>query len=134
MCWIMLNPSRADEVRDDPTIRRCTGFARQWGFGSMVVVNLFAFCTADPAELRRVDDPVGPGNDDAIRAGASRADIVVAAWGRHGALRGRDADVTKMVQGHDVRALGRNLDGSPTHPLYVRADTSPEPFMEITAP
>src|SRR5262249_6763346 len=81
VCWVMLNPSSADEHRDDPTIRRCVGFSQSWGYAGLVAVNLFASRTPDPAALWSVADPVGPGNDAAIRGAAAGASLVVAAWG-----------------------------------------------------
>src|SRR5262245_19133112 len=66
VCWVMLNPSTADAEQDDPTIRRCVGFARSWGAGGIIVVNLFAFRASDPKALLRAADPVGPDNDGHI--------------------------------------------------------------------
>src|SRR5512135_1752078 len=64
--FLLLNPSIADEVTNDPTSVRCERRARRWGFGGLIVTNLFALCATDPAGLRRVADPIGPENDAAI--------------------------------------------------------------------
>ena len=80
--FLMLNPSKADEERNDATIRRCVGFARDWGYGILDVVNLFALMSTDPKALLKADDPVGPDNDVAIRAALEIADTVVPAWGQ----------------------------------------------------
>jgi len=127
--FIMLNPSTADAARDDPTIRRCVGFARRWGFGSVEVVNLFAYRATRPAALRRVGDPVGRSNDTHILEAVRRARRVVAAWGDQGRLFGRDAEVIDRLR--DVArlwCLGTTRLGCPRHPLYLRGTTSLEPF------
>jgi hypothetical protein len=125
--FLMLNPSTADAFRLDPTVRRCVGFAQSWGAGSVEVTNLFALRSTQPAGLRAVDDPVGPGNDDAIVAAAVAADVVVAAWGVHGTYRDRAQAVAAALasEGITLRCLRVTRGGHPGHPLYVPADTSP---------
>src|SRR5581483_9586135 len=81
--FIMLNPSTADAETDDPTIRRCLGFAKAWGYGTLVVTNLFAYRATDPAELAKAGDPVGPDNDTRLWSEAQLSDLVVCAWGNH---------------------------------------------------
>lgn len=127
VAFIMLNPNRADATRDDPTIRRCIGFARDWGFGTLRVVNLFALCARAPAALGRVDDPIGPRNDDYVRRWTRRADAVVAAWGIHGDLLERGRHVLRSLRRRGIApmCLGRTKAGHPRHPLYLRADTRP---------
>jgi hypothetical protein len=133
--FVMLNPSTADAVRDDPTIRRCIGFARRWGCRELLVTNLFALRTPDPRALRRADDPVGPENDRYLRDAAGRvadtAGLLVAAWGTHGALDGRDVAVLALLREVMGRApagaarmahLGLTAGGLPRHPLFVRGD------------
>ncbi|MFW5815779.1 MAG: DUF1643 domain-containing protein [Wenzhouxiangella sp.] len=119
-----LNPSTADAKRDDPTIRRCTRFARDWGYGSLVVTNLFAFRATDPAELKAVADPVGPRNDHWIRRMAARSDIIVAAWGNHGSWLGRSEHVCRMLSGR-LYCLRLTAAGQPAHPLYLPANLKP---------
>jgi|SRR5690349_11377452 len=123
--FIMLNPSTAGARQDDPTIRRCIGFARAWGFARMDVVNLFALRATHPADLRRARDPVGAGNDRAIAAAARRADLVVAAWGVHGALAARDRAVRALLADRPLHCLGVTRAGHPRHPLYLPAATRP---------
>ena len=112
----------ADHMRDDPTIRRCIGFARDWGFGRLVVVNLFALRSTSPRALRRAPDPVGPRNDRWIARLAADAELVIAAWGALGNYRDRARLVTSTLS--DLYCLGRTRDGSPRHPLYVRRDAA----------
>jgi hypothetical protein len=137
VCWIMLNPSTADAELDDPTIRRCLRFARSWGYGGIVVHNLFALRATDPAELRRHPDPVGPGNDEWLTRGTSAA-LTVAAWGTHGALAGRADQVRTMLTRAGVRLhhVGLTRAGAPRHPLYLPATCTPEQLTddeEVTA-
>ena len=122
--FVLLNPSTADETANDPTITRCIGFARRWGFGSLLAVNIFALRSTDPKGLRRIDDPVGPGNDRAIRRVIKSADLVVAAWGGHGKYLDRGRRVLTMLP-DDAVCLGINRDGAPKHPLYIPGDTEP---------
>lgn len=120
VAFCLLNPSAADDRRDDPTIRRCVRFARRWGYGGVVVVNLFALRATDPRALGRSADPVGPANDRAIRDAARRARLVVAGWGSRGALRRRADEATALLAGARVVTFGVTRDGQPRHPLYVR--------------
>lgn len=135
-CFIMLNPSTADAVKDDNTVRRCLSFARAWGCGELVVVNLFAYRATDPAALKTAADPVGPGNDDHIVRAARAAGRVVAAWGVHGTYKGRDAAVAALLAAHSVPllCLGTTRDGRPRHPLYVRGGTPLVSLPDAAAP
>jgi hypothetical protein len=122
VAFIGLNPSTADATADDPTIRRCVGFAKAWGFGGVAVVNLFAFRATDPRELKRAADPTGPENDAHLLAVATEASKVIAAWGVHGSHRGRDEEVIELLRGTGVRVacLERTNAGHPRHPLYAK--------------
>ncbi len=122
VCFVMLNPSVADAARDDPTLRRCLGFARAWGFGALDVCNLFAYRTTDPAALASARDPVGPRNDRYLARAFGRATLVVAAWGAGGVLGGRAGEVAAAAR-CELRCLGLTKGGQPRHPLYVRAAT-----------
>jgi hypothetical protein len=126
----MLNPSKADHVENDPTVRRCIGFAEAWGYGGVDVVNIFALRSTDPLELYGHDDPIGPENDAAILSAAAGAARVVAAWGHHGALRHRGSDVLRLIErsGRTVECLGMTKDGYPRHPLYIRGSVEPVPY------
>lgn len=123
VCFVMLNPSVADADRDDPTIRRCMGFAKTWGFGALDVVNLYAFRATRPADLFRAADPFGPDNDQWILEMASRAALVIAAWGNHGAWR----SATVLPSLGAAYCLGMTAAGQPRHPLYVRRDRKVTP-------
>lgn len=118
--FVLLNPSTADEERDDPTMRRCCGFARRWGYGGIEVLNLFAWRSAAPAALRTVADPVGPRNDAVLRESIASAALVVFGWGNHALFRDRAPDFLRRVRPRG-RAfhLGLTLAGQPRHPLYV---------------
>jgi hypothetical protein len=121
-----LNPSTADAERNDPTIRRCIAFARNWGYAGLCMTNLFAYRATKPADLVAADDPVGPDNDAWLREVAEHAAIVVAAWGVHGVFRGRgDAVVTMLPRLHCLRPT---KDGHPGHPLYLPQGLSPVPW------
>ncbi len=125
--FIMLNPSTADAEMDDPTIRRCIGFARRWGFQELKVGNLFALRATDPRELKRVSDPIGPENDRYLMHMSGSADAVIAAWGAHGIYRNRSQHVLGLLEG-TVECLGLTKQGYPRHPLYLRADAAREPI------
>lgn len=130
VCWVMLNPSTADADEDDPTIRRCMAFARAWGYGGIVVRNLFALRATDPRELRRHPHPVGPRNDRFLLARPASVAVTVAAWGADPAAWGR-AEVVRCLMaatGTELWCLGTNLDGSPKHPLYIKSTTCLTPF------
>ncbi|MDS0280056.1 DUF1643 domain-containing protein [Halomicroarcula sp. S1AR25-4] len=127
IAFVMLNPSTADETEDDPTIRRCLGFAEDWGYGSLLVGNLFAYRTSDPADLRDVDDPVGPENDQHLRDICDEADKVIVAWGTDGDLHDREREFVEKLD-VDLYALDTTKDGHPNHPLYQPADAEPELF------
>jgi len=122
MVFIMLNPSTADEVDNDPTVQRCQTRALRSGHGGVTVLNLFAWRATFPQELTAADDPVGPENDAAIRSWTDMPYATyVAAWGTWGRLLGRGSDVSRHLQERGVRlmTLGVNKDGSPKHPLYL---------------
>lgn len=121
--FILLNPSTADAARDDPTIRRCIGFARAHGFGSLEVVNLFALRTPSPRVLLKSQAPVGPRNNLYIREAAARASTIITGWGNHGAHRGRSRAVRAILARFPVVVcLGLTKMGEPRHPLYVARD------------
>lgn len=129
--FVMLNPSTADAEVDDPTIRRCVGFARQLGAGGLLVVNLYAYRATKPADLFRAEDPVGPDNDEVLLETAWDADlaggILIAAWGAN-ARPDRVEHVLALTDGVPWRALGVTAAGAPRHPLYVPASTAPTPW------
>jgi hypothetical protein len=134
-CFVMLNPSTADAVIDDNTIKRCMGFALRWSCGELFVANLFAFRATDPLDLLRAVDPIGPGNNDYVIGAACRAHEsggpVVAAWGTHGGHSDRDRYVMSLLTqtlGIPVQCLGTTAEGYPRHPLYLRKEAALEPY------
>ena len=134
---VMLNPSTADAVKDDPTIRRVIGFARNAGCGSVQVLNLFAIRATDPREMLAADDPVGPENDEhlarELRMAKGDGRFVLAAWGAHGGHMSRDFHVMhKLVDGVEWRCLGRTHQGHPRHPLYVPTIQAMVPLAKET--
>lgn len=137
--FIMLNPSTADAKVNDATIRRCIGFAKRWGYSSLAVGNLFAFRATDPKELAAVEllrAQVGPMNDDALKTLMGEADRIVVAWGSNklrGAVKKRVEVLLRLAREEGQRTLfsvGTTRDGSPRHPLYVRADAEPREWPE----
>ena len=123
----MLNPSTADEMRNDPTIERCQRRARAMGCGSLWIANLFAFRATRPEDLRRAADPEGPENAGFLRDWSGAAGLTIVGWGVHGGLLGQAARVAPDLPG-DVRHLGLTKDGHPRHPLYVPYAIRPEPW------
>lgn len=126
--FVMLNPSTATEVQNDPTVERCERRARTLGFGGFRVTNIFAWRDTDPKLMRAAADPVGPANDDAIRDSCDWADRVIAAWGTHGAHldRGRHVEALLRATGHPLYHLGLTQQGHPKHPLYIAYTQQPE--------
>jgi len=134
-CFIMLNPSTADETQDDPTIRRCKGFAARFGRGTLEVVNLFAWRATNPRDL--IDsceagiDIIGPENDRHIVEAVNAATLVICAWGNHGTYGGRNKAVLDLIRAQGVvpKALRINAKSlQPAHPLYLPGGLTP---MEI---
>ena len=133
IAFIMLNPSTADEEHNDPTIRRCIGFARAWGFDDLEIGNLFAYRSTDPDALAAVTDPVGPDNDAALQDIARGAHMIIYAWGSWKGVFKRSWEASRMIaemQPHTY-CLGVTKTGEPAHPLYLAADTQPVPFVRV---
>jgi hypothetical protein len=119
--FVMLNPSTATELQNDPTVERCERRARALGFGTFTVTNIFAWRDTDPRALYRATDPIGEANDQAILEAARTADQVICAWGTHGAHMGRGAAVQTLLRGlgKPLHTLGITQAGHPKHPLYI---------------
>ena len=130
--FVMLNPSTADATADDPTIRRCVGFAKSRGYARLVVTNLFAFRATNPADMRgrTLAELVGPDNDEYLISVARAADAVVCAWGANGNLYRRKETVKRMLSEIPVNltALKMTKHGDPQHPLYIAGKTMPVAF------
>lgn len=127
--FIMLNPSTAEAEQDDPTIRRCIGFTRLWGYGQLRVVNLFAFRTSKPAGLRTAADPIGPENGEYLSQAVQKA-RVVCAWGVDGRYLDQDLVMLRRLAQLEVQpfALEVTKGGHPKHPLYVSFSRNPLSF------
>lgn len=119
LAWLLLNPSTADETKDDPTMRRCAQYSATWGYGGMVVLNIFALRSTDPRQLYKHEAPIGPDNDATIEA-RLRGLPGVAAWGAHGAHLGRGLRLRARYP--NLKVFGLTKGGQPKHPLYQRAD------------
>ncbi len=133
IAWVALNPSTADEVQDDPTIRRMSGFAKQWNYGGLVVLNIFAYRATDPREMKAQSDPVGAGNLSAgmvCDIAQNGVELFVACWGAHGSHLDRAAAVCRVFDSLQIplHCLGTTKDGNPKHPLYLSRMTKLERF------
>ena len=129
--FVMLNPSTADANVDDKTIQKCMTYAAGWGYGSLLVGNLFALRSTDRTALKKAvaagNDPVGPENDSHLHELLEQAHLVVCGWGTDGALLGRDQEVLALLDGRG-HALKETQDGHPNHPLYLKATLLPMPY------
>jgi len=126
--FIMLNPSTATEVQNDPTVERCERRARALGFGAFRVLNIFAWRDTDPKAMRAAADPIGPKNDAAIRRGCKWSDKIICAWGTHGAHLDRGTQVTSLLRKTKLPLyhLGLTKHGHPKHPLYIAYAEQPQ--------
>lgn len=137
VAFLMFNPSTADDMQDDPTIRKCIGFAKRWGYGRLVILNLFGIRGTDPRIVARVDDPVGPMNDYHIVNALKGCREVICAWGCGGHMKGelqkRPGYVMNLIEEHrfstPIRCLGYSEDGSPRHPLMLAYTTEREQYF-----
>ncbi|QEW22585.1 hypothetical protein LA6_004817 [Marinibacterium anthonyi] len=127
LLYIMLNPSKATEIQNDPTVERCERRARALGYGGFRVTNIFAWRETDPKALRAAAHPVGPDNDAAIAEGLAWADTVIAGWGAHGEHMGRGRAVADLLcrASRDIHHLGLTRAGHPRHPLYIAYAQAP---------
>lgn len=132
--FIGLNPSTADEHGPDPTVRRCIGYARDWGYGRLVMLNVFGYRATDRLAMKKIAAPVAApedprANDRALRRTVARVTrtggLVVAAWGSDGAHRGRSAGVCALLARYPLHVLTLTAGGEPGHPLYLRRDLRP---------
>jgi hypothetical protein len=130
LLFVMLNPSTADADQDDPTIRRCIGFAQSHGCDGIEVVNLYAYRATKPADLKRAGYPVGPENDGHISAAACDAGAICVAWGANAANLSRPAEVLRLLRGggHQIMALDHTAHGIPRHPLMLQSCCRLIPF------
>ena len=129
--FVMLNPSTATEVQNDPTVERCERRARTLGFGGFRVTNIFAWRDTDPRNMKAASDPIGAENDVTLMEGSEWATLIIAAWGTHGAHLNRGADVAALLgsTGHPLYHLGLSKHGHPKHPLYLPYTQQPQIWL-----
>lgn len=129
--FLMLNPSTADELRLDPSCTRARSYAERWGYGALIVTNLFGWRATDPQEMKAVRDPVGRGNDAAILRAAREAALVVCAWGNHGEHLQRALRTKKSLEENRIalHVLRLNGGGHPAHPLYLPGSLKALPWQ-----
>lgn len=121
--FIGLNPSKANESRNDPTIRRCITYARDWGYGGLLVANVYAYCATRPPDLFRAADPVGPDNKRWLSRLGGASDKIICCWGNHGLKNQASLPLSEMDK--PLYYLKMNRSGAPAHPLYLRKEASP---------
>ena len=121
--FICLNPSTADHNDDDPTILKCIKYAQDWGYGGLLMGNLFAYRATEPLDMKRADDPIGPLNNHHLKLMSQQVDKIVCGWGNHGVYLSRDEEVKSMFD--NLYALRINKTGSPAHPLYLKKSLIP---------
>lgn len=130
LTFILLNPSTATELATDPTVEGCYRRALAWQFGSLQVLNLFAYRATDPRDMKAAADPIGPSNDEVIISACTmrgRADVIICGWGNHGAHLNRAQAVRRLLAEHAVplHCLRITKAGQPQHPLYIARDVMP---------
>lgn len=126
--FVGLNPSTANECTEDPTVRRCIDFSRDWGFDTFVMLNIFAWRDTDPVIMKRQESPIGLHNVEAILSIQSLASRMVACWGVHGDHMGQGERILKLLDKTKTVHLGLTKEGHPKHPLYLARYTKPELF------
>jgi hypothetical protein len=129
MAFVMLNPSTADAFADDPTIRRCVGFAVRDGYDEICVMNLFAGRATKPDALFKMADPEGPENHTHWQALKSSSATIICAWGADKRAIPQANKFISAMRGRDLHCLGMSKDGHPRHPLYLKSETPVEPFI-----
>ena len=129
--FVMLNPSTATEIQNDPTVERCERRARILNFGSFRVTNIFAWRDTDPKKMKCAIEPIGLLNDDAILSGCNWGDCTIAAWGNHGIYLSRGFDVMELLRksGKPIFHLGISKTGQPKHPLYISYEILPKIWL-----
>ncbi len=120
---ISLNPSTADEKKNDPTVRRCIGFAKKWGFGKLLMTNIFAFRATIPKDLFNSKNPIGDKNNYWLKKLSKTTDKVVLAYGNHGRFKNRHEEILKMI--NNLYCIKKSKTGMPMHPLYLKYTKEP---------
>ncbi len=133
VAFILLNPSTADEVKDDPTVAKCRRYAKSWGFGEVIILNAFAFRATDPKNMRSHLDPVGPGNDrviyDTVDHIVNRGGKIVCGWGNHGLHLERGSVLRQLLHSFSLSAFPITKQKQPGHPLYLKSTIVPESWL-----
>lgn len=124
--FIGLNPSTADEIQDDPTVRRCINYAKAWGYKGLFMTNIFGYRATDPNDMKAIAEPIGQDNNYWLSEIAKEAGIVVAAWGTHGSHNGRGDEVIELIP--NLHCLAVTKHGFPAHPLYLKKTLVPIPY------
>lgn len=130
--FIGLNPSTADENKDDPTIRRCINYAKYWGYGGLKVANLFAYRATLPTDLKQAKNPIGADNDKHIKQLSANAEITIVAWSNDGSYLDRDKGILGLIK--NPMCININKSGQPSHPLYQKKSLIPQPYNFIQQP
>ena len=130
--FIMLNPSTATEIQNDPTVERCERRAKALGYGAFKVCNIFAYRSTDPKIMRLQKDPIGPENDKIIIKSANWSNNIICAWGTNGSHLSRGKKIEELLRAKNftLTHLGLSKDGHPKHPLYISYSVSPENWIE----
>jgi hypothetical protein len=128
--FICLNPSTADEKINDATVRRCIDFSKRWGYGAFCMTNIFPFRSMEVKKMLAHDEPIEMARQNAehVERIAEHAGLIIFAWGNHGSHKRRGDKFVKHllnVRKFKIHHLGLNTDGSPKHPLYLKATTQP---------
>lgn len=129
--YIMLNPSFADDDEDDPTTKRCINFTKKFGYGSLEIVNLFAYITSNPDNLKHLNkqEAIGKENENHIIPALNNADKIIAAWGENSTIHGRHMEIEELIAGYDIDSLGPPCkNGQPRHPLYLSSAIELVPY------
>lgn len=121
--FIALNPSTATETEDDPTVRRCIQYSKDWRYGGLCMTNIFAFRATNPKDMMKFNEPIGPENNETLKRLSEKAGIIVAAWGKEGTFMNRGQEIIDLIP--NLYCLKKNKDGSPSHPLYLKKDLLP---------
>ena len=133
--FLLLNPSTADEVQDDPTIRRCRGYAADWGYGEVIILNAFAYRATAPQDMKAQADPIGPENDRIISettaALVAIGGTLVCGWGNHGQHLDRGEAMRTLLAPYTCKAFPLTGAGEPGHPLYLRKDVELYNFSSL---
>lgn len=125
--FIGLNPSTADENKDDPTIKKCVDYVLKWGYGGLKMTNLFAYRATLPSDLRKAKEPIGVDNDKYIKELSKSAAITIVAWSNDGSYLDRDKEVLRLIK--NPMCLNINKSGQPSHPLYQKKELQPKPYL-----